>query len=206
MIKVGYVFCLGLHGMSPLLGLTWTNPRSTVPSCCNPRFLRILIPSPSRSRTAWTLPQPPSSCPMASTCRGERDGLMGRVWCSLFGGNEKVDGYCCGKTVWWPVYFFSALISSIFYGLWNVNCWLGSVQFCWFSVGRRGCYHDRAEGRKLEFCAWGLSLFMAEFVLHSLSPAALISWFSNWQGQIVEDASCSDWQGTTVFARMEYFL
>ena len=97
------------------------------------------------------------------------------------------DGPCTFFPPWYPLFF---------YGLWNVNCWLGSVQFCWFSVGRRGCYHDRAEGRKLEFCAWGLSLFMAEFVLHSLSPAALISWFSNWQGQIVEDASCSDWQGT----------
>ena len=129
MIKVGYVFCLGLHGMSPLLGLTWTNPRSTVPSCCNPRFLRILIPSPSRSRTAWTLPQPPSSCPMASTCRGERDGLMGRVWCSLFGGNEKVDGgYCCGKTVWWPVYFFPPWYPLFFmdFGMWTVDWVLSS--------------------------------------------------------------------------------
>ena len=145
------------------VGLTWTNPASTVPSCCNPRFLRILTPSPSRNRTAWTLPLPPSSCPMASTCRGERDGLMGTgeslglvlfIW-------RKDDGYCFGKTVWWPVYLFFR--PDILF-LWNLECntLIGFCPFCWFRVGRRGCSHDRVEGRKLEFCAWGLSLFMAE--------------------------------------------
>ena len=127
----------------------WTIPTSTVPSRCSPA--RILTPSPSRSRTAWTLPPLPSSCPMASTCRGEMVwwGELGG-WCYIWGRKAtiKMMGICFGETVWKPLYtFFSALIPYFMeFGMWDVD-WVLS-QFRWFSVRRSGCSHDRAEGRK----------------------------------------------------------